>query len=322
VLVHSLPNLSLYTWVPPVGADLLARARPLPLFSLCPVGPPCQRCSLVHALPPADPWASPVSLVPLPTVRAHDSVHVVDSASTTHAEATTAQPRPFLASRTPTHSPSLSRTPCRAPAPTSHRASARETLSPSAESACSFCCHHRGLAVLVASVSSALTSATRDVPQLILSPSGSLCPCSLDLHRAAGVPSSSTRALVVSLPPFKGPRVISQGNQPSPAPNFPFLFLGVRNCSPEQGCAAVEPSLREQLPSGASALSPCPRPCSPRCPKPPRALPGAPGPPTRPCLWRVSSMDTSEPPLVAKESDPELAVRSQMAPAWDQAAQV
>jgi hypothetical protein len=72
----------------------LARVRPLPLFSLYPLGPRCQRFSLVRALPPADPWASPVRPVP-PTVRAHDSAQAVDSAPMTHAEAATAPPRPF-----------------------------------------------------------------------------------------------------------------------------------------------------------------------------------------------------------------------------------
>jgi hypothetical protein len=56
-------------------------------------------------------------------------------------------------------------------------------------------------------------------------PSDSLYLRSPDLHRATGVPLSSTRDLVVSLPPFMGPGVLSRGNQPSPAPNFPFPAL-------------------------------------------------------------------------------------------------
>jgi hypothetical protein len=44
--------------------------------------------------------------------------------------------------------------------------------------------------------------------------------------RATGEPPSLTQALVVSLPPFKGPRVFSQGKQPSHAPIFPLIALG------------------------------------------------------------------------------------------------
>jgi hypothetical protein len=75
-----------------VGASEAALVRPLPLspsahgsflsapipslacarftfFSLCPVGQPYQRCPLVHALPPANPWASHVSPVPQTSMR-------------------------------------------------------------------------------------------------------------------------------------------------------------------------------------------------------------------------------------------------------------
>jgi hypothetical protein len=79
--------------------------------------------------------------------------------------------------------------------------------------------------MLVASVSSALTSTNRDTPQLILSPSSSLCPRSPDLHRATGVSPSSTHGLIVSLSPFKGPGVLSRRNQPFHGPNFPFPAL-------------------------------------------------------------------------------------------------
>jgi hypothetical protein len=44
--------------------------------------------------------------------------------------------------------------------------------------------------------------------------------------RAAGKAPPSTQALVVSLPPFKGPGVFSRGKQPSPAPIFPSIALG------------------------------------------------------------------------------------------------
>jgi hypothetical protein len=36
----------------------------------------------------------------------------------------------------------------------------------------------------------------------------------------------STQALAVSLSPFKGPRIFSQGNQPFPPPIYPFSALG------------------------------------------------------------------------------------------------
>jgi hypothetical protein len=79
--------------------------------------------------------------------------------------------------------------------------------------------------VFVAPISFAPTPATQDAPRYATSPSISLCPRSLDLHRAARVPPQSTRGLTTSLPPFKGPEVLSRGNQPPLAPNFPFPAL-------------------------------------------------------------------------------------------------
>jgi hypothetical protein len=60
---------------------------------------------------------------------------------------------------------------------------------------------------------------------LSLSPSGSLCSCSLELPCAAGEPPPSTQALVVSLSLFKGPGTSSQGNQPSLPLICPFSVL-------------------------------------------------------------------------------------------------
>jgi hypothetical protein len=68
---------------------------------------------------------------------------------------------------------------------------------------------------------------------ITLSHSGSFCPRSPVLLRVAGALSPSTRALVVPLSPFKGPRVFSRGNQPPPAHNFPSLPSVVRDCLPE-----------------------------------------------------------------------------------------
>jgi hypothetical protein len=82
-----------------------------------------------------------------------------------------------------------------------------------------FCRRRCGLAVLNASV-----FATRDAPQFTLSPSSSLCPCSPELPRAAGESPQLTQALV-SLSPFKGPRISSHGNQPSLPQICPFSVL-------------------------------------------------------------------------------------------------
>ena len=68
-------------------------------------------------------------------------------------------------------------------------------------------------------------STTWDAPQFTPSPYGYLYPRSLVLHRAARASQPLTRGLTVSLSPFKGLGV-SRGNQPSPAPNFPFPALG------------------------------------------------------------------------------------------------
>jgi hypothetical protein len=83
--------------VPPIGA---ARSLACPLLRW-PMGHACQPCP------------------PQPSARTTHA-HAVDSAPTMHTKATPAPTRPFLAARTPTHSPSLNRTPYRAPTPTSH----------------------------------------------------------------------------------------------------------------------------------------------------------------------------------------------------------
>jgi hypothetical protein len=75
----------------------------------------------------------------------------------------------------------------------------------------------------------------RDLEHTSIHPSlsVSLYPCSPSLLHVAVAPPSSTRALAVPLPPFKGPRVFPQGNQPPPL----FISLSwpsvVRNCSPK-----------------------------------------------------------------------------------------
>jgi hypothetical protein len=51
-------------------------------------------------------------------------------------------------------------------------------------------------------------------------------PCSPELLRAAGEPPPLTHALAMSLSPFKGPRISSQGNQPSAPLICPFSALG------------------------------------------------------------------------------------------------
>jgi hypothetical protein len=159
-------------WDRAVDADSIARARPLPFL---PMGPPL-------------PFARPLPLARGPhlsdsspkastrTTRAH----AVGSAPMTHAEVAPAPPRPFLAARTHSLSPSLTRTPYRAPALTSpHAARAPMKKSPpSVVVPCLFCGRHRALIVSAIPVSLASSPATRETPRFAPSPSISLSPCS------------------------------------------------------------------------------------------------------------------------------------------------
>jgi hypothetical protein len=96
-LAHPRDRAFSAQWAHPVSADPLALTRPFPLYSLCPVGPPCRHCPLAHVFPPANPWALPISpVLPNRSFRAH----AVDSTPTTHAEVAPAPPWPFLATCT------------------------------------------------------------------------------------------------------------------------------------------------------------------------------------------------------------------------------
>jgi hypothetical protein len=189
--------------------------------------------------------------------------HAVDSTPMTHAEAAPAPtpPRPFLAARTPLALPPPSRTQ-RTLAPASHHVHTRGDPQPFAMVSDLFRGHHRVPAMSVTLVSFASTPATRYAPRFAPSPSMSICPRSSDLHHAAGVSPPSTRGLTTSLPPFKGPGALSQGNQ-RPLPLIsPFLPLCVRNRSPELSYAVTEPPRRGSPPFGASTPVTCPQFCS------------------------------------------------------------
>jgi hypothetical protein len=132
-------------WNPPVGADPFAhacsRTRSLSFWQ---VGPSCRHrfhrsrappsfsahgsAPPVHAPSPAGSWTPPVRLAPKASART-TCAHAMDFAPMTHAEVAPAPPRPFLAARTHSLSPSLTRTPYRAPALTSRRASANEEIA-------------------------------------------------------------------------------------------------------------------------------------------------------------------------------------------------
>jgi hypothetical protein len=127
-------------------------------------------------------------------------------------------------------------------------------------------------------------------------PSISLCPRSLDLHHAAGVLLPSTRGLTTSLPPFKGPRALSRGNQPPPAPDFPFSAIV---CA--QSLAGVELPYHQAILPGTATLR-----CfcagvvptdafamSPRSHLGPSQLPRA-SACLRPRLWRSSTMESGD----------------------------
>jgi hypothetical protein len=143
--------------------------------------------------------------------------------------------------------------------------------------------------VFVAPISFAPTPATQDAPRYATSPSISLCPRSLDLHRAARVPPQSTRGLTTSLPPFKGPEVLSRGNQPPLAPNFPFPALV---CA--QSLAGVELRRRRATSPRTATLQCFCAGVVPPPPEPTEALPSAPEPLAcpRPRLRRSSATES------------------------------
>jgi hypothetical protein len=99
--------------------------------------------------------------------------------------------------------------------------------------------------------------------------------------RAVGKPPPSTQAPTVSLPTFKGPGAVSQGNSPTHAPIFPFptlllaqLLAGVglrrrRAALPQTGtlrclCASVKPMIESAVPP-RTRLSPLQPPGPPAC---------------------------------------------------------
>jgi hypothetical protein len=116
---------------------------------------------------------------------------------------------------------------------------------------------------------------------ITLSHSGSLCPRSHVLLRVAGALSPSTRALVVPLSPFKGPRVFSRGNQSPPPiisllcprlcviacrskapppPSHPivdgYLLVPLRCCRAHTRVCHVPPNLPEPLPAPQAPSAP------------------------------------------------------------------
>jgi hypothetical protein len=163
---------------------------------------------------------------------------------------------------------------------------------------CLFQNHRRALAVSVASVSFASTSATRDTSRFAPSPSISLCH--RPFLRAAAAPPLSTRGLAVSMLPFKGPGDSPRGNQPTLAPIFPLSALG---------CArllfGVELRRRQATSSWTATLH---RPCAdavpmaefatfPRTSLSPSRRPGPPACP-RPCVRRSSTREPQLRPAV------------------------
>jgi hypothetical protein len=200
-----------------------------------------------------------------PTVRAHDRAHVVDSTPTTHAKASPAPTRPFLAARTPLlPPPSL----VHSQGSSSHLTLRAHKRSPAAVRRGLVLGRRRDLTASVVPVSFASTPATLDAPRFTPPPSISLCPRSSDLHHAAGVPTPLTRSLTSSLPPFKGPEALSRCNQPPMPLISPFLSLGVHDFSSALSYAAAEPSHHGPPPSGESALVSFPQPRSPCRPEP------------------------------------------------------
>jgi hypothetical protein len=225
------------------------RRQPVPAlssFSLsparCPVGPICRRqtplrarafsrCTVGHARQRRSPFTHPFSLTrgycrSEPSPLEPPALLVVDVPTSVRFPATTHVPEPFLET-THTHSPlpaqlhtqpstiafslALQARPGRPP--------------PFTMSARSFCRHRWALTMPFASISPASVSATWDMPQFTLPsmvPSARAHRC---VPRAAGEPPLSTQAFTVSLLPFKGPRVSSQGNQPVSPPIYPFHVL-------------------------------------------------------------------------------------------------
>jgi hypothetical protein len=143
-------------------------------------------------------------------------------------------PEPFLDPAL-VHSPFLAQFALsRAPLPSlSLYARAQGVLPPLAVVSRPFCSRRRAIAVSVALVRSALSTATRDAPRFAPPPLVRLVCVLQSFPRAARELPPSIQALAVSLPPFKGPRISPQGNRPNLPLILLVLHLVARNCSPK-----------------------------------------------------------------------------------------
>jgi hypothetical protein len=183
----------------------------------------------------------------------------------------------------------------RAPAPASHpRAPEEPRRRPPWSRACftsvAIPCCIRCLGELCLNASNPGRPSVRPFPSI------SLCPRSLDLHHAAGVLLPSARGLTTSLPPFKGPRALSRGNQPPPAPDFPFSAIVCAQSLAEvelpyhqailPGTATLRCFCAGVVPTDAFAMSP-------RSHLGPSQLPRA-SACLRPRLWRSSTMESGD----------------------------
>jgi hypothetical protein len=153
-----------------------------------------------------------------PSPESH-TLSTVDAPMTTRFSATPHAHEPFLEPPTLTRPPPLSCALSRAPSPSlSLCARAHGAPTPLAVASRSFCGRRRALAVSVASISFALSPATRDTPRFAL-------PTLVRLVRtywfSAAAPPLSTRALAVPQAPFESPQASPQGSRPNPTPNFP-----------------------------------------------------------------------------------------------------